>query len=147
MAIIGFSFFKGSFNAVAYDPHAGYGDLKPHTAPQPPSDAYGYHFRGAEMPRLMLDLRGVDFDSTGTSWIPGPRRFRAIGAVYSAGSPEAYYYNASLPEEFDIIVYLENTSPTALLPFPAPPVPSARAMWIDPESWLNSTREAEGSGR
>lgn len=67
---------------------------------------------------MYLDLRTIDFDSPATDWIPGPRRFRNIGAVYCDDYPEWYYYSARLPEEFDIIVYLNRTTESSLLPFP-----------------------------
>jgi erythromycin esterase len=134
MVTIGFSFYKGAFNAVPYSPTTGYGQLKAITAPPAVSDAYGYYFRGSNMPRLVLDLRGVDFDSTATDWLPGPRRFRSIGAVYAEAQPTAYYRTAELPGEFDLICYIENTSPSALLPFPSSAPPPVRATWIDLEN-------------
>lgn len=118
LVIVGFSFYEGSFNAVTDNFPDGYGDLTVHTTPPPPDDAYAYHFHGAYMPRMYLDLRTIDFDSPATDWIPGPRRFRSIGAVYCDDYPEWYYYDARLPEEFDIIVYINSTTESSLLPFP-----------------------------
>lgn len=118
MVIIGFSFYEGSFNAISDNFPDGYGDLTEHAAPPPPNDAYAYYFHGAYMPRIYLDLRTIDFDSPTTDWIPGPRRLRSIGAVYCDDYPEWYYYNARLPEEFDIIIYFKNTTKSLLLPFP-----------------------------
>jgi erythromycin esterase len=118
MVVLGFNFFKGSFNAVGYDQWEGYTGLKKHSVVKPPKDAYSYHFRGADMPRFFLDMRTIDFDSTATDWIPGPRRFRLIGAVYDPKNPEWYFDNAELPKEYDVMIYFENTTPSILLPFP-----------------------------
>ncbi|UCH85071.1 MAG: erythromycin esterase family protein [Candidatus Latescibacterota bacterium] len=118
MIVLGFSFFKGSFNAVEYDPWTGYGGLKKHTVGIPPEESYSYHFRMADIPRMMLDLRTIDFDSTATDWIPGPRPFRGIGAVYNDDYALNYFYNAKLPQEFDVMIYFEQTNESVLLPFP-----------------------------
>jgi erythromycin esterase len=136
MVTVGFSFFSGTFNAVPYDPATGYGALKALGAPPPPKDSYGYHFRGADMPRLILDLRGIDFDSTATDWIPGPRRFRSIGAVYDPDQSAGYYYQSRLPVEFDLIVYFQSTTASALLPFPEIGLDSL----IDPDAAANRGR-------
>jgi hypothetical protein len=118
MVIFGFSFFKGSFNAIEFDQWQGYGGLKEHSVGMPPEESYSYHFRGADIPRFFLDLRTIDFDSTATDWIPGPRAFRSIGAVYSPNLAAQYFANAELPREFDVIIYFQNTSASILLPFP-----------------------------
>ena len=133
MVIVGFNFFKGSFNAVDFDMWNGIGDLTSHTVGPPPEDSYAYHFRGANMPRMILDLRGVDFDSTATDWLPGPRRFRIVGALYDDSNPLNYFYDARLPVEYDVIVYFQNTTPSVLLPFPAAMeiVPAASIPLID----------------
>jgi erythromycin esterase len=118
MIVLGFNFFKGSFNAVEFDQWEGYKGLKKHTVGAPPQDAYSYRFRGADIPRFFLDLRTIDFDSTATDWIPGPRPFRSIGAVYDPDRPELYFDKPELPKEYDVIIYFENTAESILLPFP-----------------------------
>jgi erythromycin esterase len=119
MVIVGFSFFRGSFNAKNFNMWNGIGDLTSHTAGPPPEDSYSHYFHGANMPRMILGLDGVDFNTGGTYWLPGPRRFRSIGALYDDSNPLNYFYDARLPVEYDVIVYFENTTPSVLLPFPA----------------------------
>ena len=133
MVIVGFNFFGGSFNAKSFDIWNGLGDLTPHTVEPPPEDSYSYHFYSANMPRMILDLRGVDYDSTATDWLPGPRRFRSIGALYDDTNPLNYFYDAKLPVEYDVIIYFENTTPSVLLPFSAARgiQPTARMPLID----------------
>ena len=117
MVAFGFSFFEGSFNAVPYDLELGQvtGSLTAHRAVMPPEDSYGFYFRTADIPRMFLDLRGLDFDSTAVHWLKGPLRFRTIGSVYDSDNPLLFFYLANLPEEFDVIIYFQTTSPSTLL--------------------------------
>jgi hypothetical protein len=61
------------------------------------------------MNRMILDLRGRAFDAPETSWLAGPRAFRATGALFMPSHPEYYFYDARLPEEYDISIYFRDT--------------------------------------
>ncbi|MBI1743387.1 erythromycin esterase family protein [Candidatus Acetothermia bacterium] len=92
-----------------------FGSLTVHQVIAPPAESYEEYFHSAQISRMFVDLRGIQAGSTETDWILGPRLFRSIGAVYRDDSPRAYYYNASLPEEFDVVIYFDDTSPSILL--------------------------------
>ena len=119
MIIFGFDFYQGSFNAVTYFSQTRqYGRLEPHVViSTPPQDSYEYNFRGADIPRMFINLRNLQRASTASDWLFGPRRFRSIGAVYDDANPNNYFYSARLPEEFDVMIYFQETSPSVLLPF------------------------------
>ena len=135
MVVLGFDFYGGSFNAVSWNLATGTatGPLTSHHVEKPPSDSYEYLFRGAGIPRFMLDLRRIPTGDPASSWIHGPRKFRSIGAIYDAKSPQSFYYSVQLPRVFDVLVYFQDTSPSVLLPFysgsmapmeqPHPPAP------------------------
>lgn len=74
-------------------------------------------FHGFDMPRLFLDLRGIDLSPESTNWLAGPRPFRSIGAVYDRTKPEIFFSQSRLPEEYDVIIYFQDTTPSTLLPF------------------------------
>ncbi len=118
MVIFGFSSFDGSFNAVTWNSTSNqFGGLNLHTTPPPPVDAYSSHFRASGMPRLFLDLRGIDFSSDATNWLTGPRPFRHIGSVYDRNRPARFFTQSRLPEEYDVVIYFQHTTRSNLLQF------------------------------
>jgi erythromycin esterase len=78
---------------------------------------YEYNFRGADIPRMFINLQNLERGLAASDWLFGPRRFRSIGAIYDDANPNNYFYSARLPEEFDVIIYFQKTSPSVLLPF------------------------------
>ncbi|HEX5505679.1 MAG TPA: erythromycin esterase family protein [Thermomicrobiales bacterium] len=119
----GFDFYAGSFYAVG-----GTGEApRVYQASPAPPDSYEAAFRQADLPRMILDLRDAPPDTPGTAWLPGPRRFRQIGAGYDPAHPDDYFIRVSLPREFDVVVSFQDTSPShPLFPF-GPPADSAGA--------------------
>ena len=116
MIILGFNFFTGSFNAVLLQNGCNFG-LREHFAVPPPENTYEYLFWSLGKPRLMLDLRGHNFNTNATSWVKGPRLFRRIGAAYQPTLPYYYFWHSRLTQEYDVIIYFQDTSPSILLPF------------------------------
>jgi len=51
------------------------------------------------------------------SWLPGPRNALSVGAVYADATPDSYYYLARLPAEYDVVIFLDQTTASVLLPF------------------------------
>jgi len=47
----------------------------------------------------------------------GPLNFRAIGAIYDEAMPLLYFSKRQLPQEFDVIIYFQDTSPSTPLGF------------------------------
>ena len=112
---VGFDFYQGSFQAMTVRDAEHM--LRTHTVGPPPLYSYEYYFYGAGMPRMFLGLRGIDLGTPATSWLAGPRAFRSIGAVYNPSNANWYFYQPRLPEEYDLIIYFEETEAVVGLPF------------------------------
>ncbi len=114
---VGFSFYAGSFNAMTLDSTRNrYGNIAVQSAAPPPDNSYEAYFHSIDLPRFVLDLRKVTADENAeTAWMMGPHPFRSIGTSYDPSRPLDYCYDARLPDEFDIIVYFDDTAPSELL--------------------------------
>ena len=124
LILCGFAFYAGG--CVAYAP--GGVALQVHQVPPPPADSYEAAFRQAGLPHLFLDLRGLRSEAPATAWLAGPRGLRYIGAGYDAAQPDAYVVPVSLPRQFDLVLYVEGTTPShPLFPF-GPPADTAAVM-------------------
>jgi erythromycin esterase len=119
MVVMGFSFAQGTFNAVGSS-GSTYTPLGPHTVSAPKYDSYEEYFSASRMPRFFLDLRNRSAASDTPAWLPGPRNALSIGAVYADAMPDSYYYLARLPAEYDVVIYLDQTTASVLLPFSYP---------------------------
>ena len=114
MVIFGFSHYQGTFNARSY------GDmvLRSHVLPAPLPDSYESFFHSANLPRFLVDLRGVERDLPAAAWLLGPHPVSSIGAVFGENFPGIYVRSAHLPREYDVMIYFQDTTPSMLLPFP-----------------------------
>lgn len=104
---IGFLFFAGTFNAVHQ-----FEKLSRQTAPTPPIGTYEAAFQAAGLPVSLLDLHSP----TLPSWLIGPRAHRDVGATYMPNYDQNFYYNTSLPTEFDLVIYVERSTAADLMP-------------------------------
>ncbi len=111
MLVWGFCFYQGSFNAIDIDRHK----LLAHRAALPPGNSYEHLFHQAGLPCMFLDLRTVKAGSSVTDWLSGPHSLRSVGAGYADSWPEHCFYSSRLPNEFDGIIYLQDTTPSRLL--------------------------------
>lgn len=118
MVAIGFAMGGGSFNAVPWNGTRVTGPLQTFTVHDVPADSYEAYFRSTGLERFALDLRSTAAENQG--WLRGPRPFRSVGAVYDPSQPFQWFYSMSLTAAFDVIVYLENTTATQLLPYIPP---------------------------
>jgi erythromycin esterase len=117
MIVLGFAMGdEGSFNAITFEqPFGRLGGLDVHLVPSAPRDSYEWFLERARLPRLMLDLRDLP-QEVGAEWLNGPRGFRSIGAVYDPDrSAAAYFVPIDLASEFDLLIYVEETTPSHLL--------------------------------
>jgi len=119
MVVMGFSFAQGTFNAIGMS-GSTYTSLGQHTVGAPKYDSYEEYFSASRMPRFFLDLRNRSTMSDMPSWLPGPRSALSIGAVYSDATPDSYYYQARLPTEYDVVIFLDQTTASVPLPFNYP---------------------------
>jgi erythromycin esterase len=120
LVVVGFDFYHGSFRAVTYLGGGSYGSLTTHSVVLPPLRSYEYYYHSAGVPRFILDLQGINFSTSATSWLPGPRQMRSIGAVFQPGAEHLYFYDARQPEEYDLIIYFEGTTVARGLPYQPP---------------------------
>jgi erythromycin esterase-like protein len=74
-------------------------------------------FKQADVPLFYLDIRHIDYSDSGTEWIMGPARLRAIGASYCLGYDSYYYDTISLPEFFDGLMFVETSTPISPVTF------------------------------
>ncbi|MDQ3707223.1 MAG: erythromycin esterase family protein [Chloroflexota bacterium] len=115
MYVIGFTFARGSFIASLLRNDSYYGPAR-HEVEPPPNDSYEHYLASASMPRMMIDLRSIKPGSPATDWLIGPRRLRAIGAIYDPTTPERWFADVSLTEGFDLLIYFQDTKEASVLP-------------------------------
>jgi erythromycin esterase-like protein len=118
--IVGFDFYQGGFRAVTGTGSGGLAGLANHTVGPAPAGSYEHYFHSAGLERMVLDTRTVDLGTTATSWLAGPHLMRSIGAVFTPATPGAYLYQVSIPSWYDLIIFFDNTSAAAGLPFDPP---------------------------
>ena len=111
MVILGFASHHGEVRAKQM---AG-GKIKPGqpvALPLSPSMAMSVEsmFNEAGLPRFVLDLRGVPKDSALGRWLATPRAHRSIGAVYDPDRPSDFYERTILPETYDGIVFIAQST-------------------------------------
>lgn len=118
VVLVGFNFFRGGFNAGPPGVATVLGQPEPHSVSGPIPYAYGHYFSEAGLPRFALALRGVDVSAP--SWLRGPRPLRAIGSEFDPTDPDDFFWVSRLPEEFDVVVYIHDSTPSTLLLFQYP---------------------------
>jgi erythromycin esterase len=119
MVVMGFSFGQGTFNAVGSTGTA-YTTLGAHTIGAPAYDSYEEYFHAARLPQFLLDLRGRSANPATPNWLLGPRSALSIGSVYADGYPSSYYYSTSLHTEYDVLIHIDQTTASNLLPMKYP---------------------------
>ncbi|HKW01413.1 MAG TPA: erythromycin esterase family protein [Vicinamibacterales bacterium] len=100
MAVFGFAFNQGSFQAMA---QAG-GGLKNFTVPAAPADSLDAMLASAGVPLFALDLRNAP------PWFTEPHRSREIGATYPEGSPYALMADLPAAQAFDVMLFVDTTT-------------------------------------
>jgi hypothetical protein len=71
-----------------------------------------YVLHSAGMPRFVLDLRRASPSDPGSSWLFGTTLYRVIGAVADIG----LIYSNQLTTDYDILVFFDQVTASALLP-------------------------------
>ncbi|HTS39677.1 MAG TPA: erythromycin esterase family protein [Xanthobacteraceae bacterium] len=67
-------------------------------------------FQETGLPRFILDLRYLPKDSAVSTWLSKPRLHRMIGAVYDSDRDSKYYALVRLPEMYDCIVFIAEST-------------------------------------
>jgi len=106
--VIGFAAGDGHYTAVA--PNKG---LRSDNLLQAPAEgSYEASFRATAAPRFGLDLRQASRDDQASAWLKSSHPFRSIGAL----AMEEQFAPANLGDLFDVIIYLDQTTASRLLP-------------------------------
>jgi erythromycin esterase len=80
-------------------------------------------FHETGLPRFIVDLRSLPEDSAAGTWLAKPRLHRSIGAVYDPERASNFYEHVRLPEIYDCIVFIAES--TATKPLPESPGPAS----------------------
>lgn len=108
MVVMGFAFGEGRYNA-----YGNPGPLTAQDAPPPIPGSVESYLDAAGMPRFILDLRKVPNGSPAAGWLRSQRPHRNQGSsVLRCG-----YLPVSLASDYDAIIWMDQTSPSELLPF------------------------------
>ena len=67
-------------------------------------------FQETGLPRFILDLRHLPKDSAVGAWLAKPRLHRMIGAVYNVDRDSKYYAYVRLPQMYDGIVFIAEST-------------------------------------
>ena len=117
LVVFGFTFFDGTFNAVtpaASSDGVGLYTLSEFQARLPSTDSFEYAFRSTEIPRFMLDLRRIESGSDPADWLLGRHTcYGWYGAVFHGTVGR---YAVRLSRAFDVIVHIQTTTASELLP-------------------------------
>jgi len=110
---LGFTFYSGAFNAIEKKKNGPVGGLRTFQAEPPPAESWEALLHTAGLPRGLLDLgaRG----SRIPAWADRPHPLRRIGAIYGS-DPQTSQVMTDLRRELDFLIYLEQTTPSELLP-------------------------------
>jgi erythromycin esterase-like protein len=101
--VVGFAVNRGEYTAVGRGTGLGRHQLTPAAA-----GSFEYAFARAGMPRFILDLRAARADTAASGWLTAPMQFRSIGAM----AMENQFHPVTLSTVFDLMVFLDETTPT-----------------------------------
>jgi erythromycin esterase len=103
------------FHSGSYNAYSG-GHLGANAAVPSYPGTLEYVLHSAGMPRLVLDLRKLATDDPGSAWLLGDMEWRSIGAM----ATNVWSQTGTLVWNYDAVIFFDQTTPSALLPFTAP---------------------------
>ena len=107
MVVCGFSFYEGSFQAKG-----GLSDkLQDFIVGPPPPDTLDSALAETGLPLFGIDLRRANSKDAVHRWLGIAHRMRTIGAVYNELLPPSTYLHEVVPNIFDVIFFVKQTSP------------------------------------
>lgn len=68
-------------------------------------------------PRLLFDTRQIPAADSAALPLEGPIPMRSIGAVFDPAQEANYFRLHAFPHDFDLLMYVEETTASVLLPF------------------------------
>ena len=118
--VFGFSFNRGSFQAIHRPPSGGEGEgLRSFTVEPAIEESIDRVFSQANIPLFVLDLRDRPASETLGKWLGTPHRLRGIGAVFTPQREGTFYRPVTLPLWYDAMIFIDST--TRARPVPASP--------------------------
>jgi erythromycin esterase len=114
MVVMGFVFGQGAFRATDENK-----ELRDFVVQPGPPDSLDAVLAAAKIPIFAIDLRTASKQSV-IDWLRSPQKSREIGSRYS-GDSESWQLEQSPADAFDVLLFVETTSPTRSIP---PPIPS-----------------------
>ncbi len=115
---LGFAFDRGVLNAMEQTATGSFTGLKAMSVPPAPEGTYEAELRRLGQPRFLVDLRPIEGSPPASAaWLAGPLSFRSIGSVFRPTDPGSYFALTRLAATYDLLVWVEETSATVLLPF------------------------------
>ena len=111
MIVLGFTHERGSLTAFDSRGNQFVYDLDP-----PVAESVEHYLSAASAPQFVLDLRTVDENTEGGSWLTEPRLTRFIGFRYDPDRPEQNWFSWPVAELYDLLAHFESTRPTTVLP-------------------------------
>lgn len=117
----GFAFGTGSFNASLYTANGAVaGPLAPQAVTRVLPGSVEAYAAATGVPRFLVDARAIA-GAAPAAPLAGPLPMRLIGSRYVTDADDAASYGRTpLPDDFDLLIYLQTTSASQRLPFPAP---------------------------
>ncbi|GER87393.1 hypothetical protein KDW_15550 [Dictyobacter vulcani] len=109
---VGMLFYQGACNALDREKPQ---QPVPHLVVLPPQDSYEYAFHATGLGHMMIDMQGFPDEEQRSAWLLQPHLHRTIGAMYAAEQDKLHWSPIELAYEFDLIFYLNESTPSRLL--------------------------------
>lgn len=107
----GLDFGHGTFNARDTS-----NILRSHAADALPANSFESVLTQARVPNYYFDLRAPTSNTPEYQYLHTFHLMRAPGAVYFDSNPLAFYVNAPAAVDYDILMYVDQSTPTTILP-------------------------------
>jgi erythromycin esterase len=111
---IGGSFASGRFNAIGSTGGVTR-PLQPYDAGAVDPSSANATFATVQQPAYLVDLRHSP-DASVSAWLRSPQRMRFVGGLYDSTKPQDFYETVALSAAYDIVLHLQNSTPTHLVP-------------------------------
>ncbi|HEX8272886.1 MAG TPA: erythromycin esterase family protein [Longimicrobiaceae bacterium] len=115
--VVGFTFDRGTLNAIVRPLTGGPSNLRSAVALPAQPGSYEYEFERLGLPRFILDVRPLrDSPPASAAWMRGPLEMRNVGALYMESASYGFA-PTRLPALYDVMIHFSETSASTLLPF------------------------------
>ncbi len=113
MVVVGFATGEGRYRAISNKGKGlGEWDLEP-----PPQGSLEYVLKDVGTPISLLDVRRASKNTPGSEWLLSPMPMRSVGAM----EMDRQFFPVNVRDAYDLIVWIERTTPAKALARPAAP--------------------------